>query len=262
MPNICKNCGNTLNDNEKFCTNCGTPVEVLKKVEAKRYCRQCGNLLAAGAKFCDVCGKEALPPKKKEAPAPQEPATMDEVVLPVITEDTFAGMKGNTMEKFDGFESAAMPGAAPAVPQAPTPPPAFTMDAAVPDKPKPAPQQPPLVQSAPHQQITPEAIQNANPYAQYGARQVTGSPVQQPSPQPQQYPNASPTGGQPIPPADSNSVPKKGGSNIAPVILAILIIAVILADVYLFVIKPKNNDSKKSDKDVSITNVTDDIIID
>ena len=46
----CPNCKKTVEG--EFCSNCGT-----KKPEVK-YCKECGNKLDADAKFCSKCGKE------------------------------------------------------------------------------------------------------------------------------------------------------------------------------------------------------------
>jgi|GEM_PF-1103072 len=64
---ICKNCGNPLRANAKFCPKCGTPV--LDEIEATEtispeadfdlaYCPNCGQKLRPGAKFCNSCGMD------------------------------------------------------------------------------------------------------------------------------------------------------------------------------------------------------------
>lgn len=235
MPKLCTKCGKPINDGSKFCTSCGTPVEV-ERTQVNRFCHQCGNLLAPGAKFCDVCGKEALVPKKEEPKKIEEPATMDEIVIPVITDETFAGARELNREKFDGFESAAMPGA---IPEAPAPPPAFSMDAAAPKAAAPAKPEPQPVQAPPPQRVTPESIHNSNPYAQYGARQTTGSPAQNytrpQAAQPQSnnpYGNA-PIPGQPIPSYDKHGNETKESMTV-PIILAVIIAVILIADVVVF----------------------------
>ena len=47
---ICNNCGAELEDDAKFCVECGTPVLQVKK------CVQCGKDLPLRAKFCSACG--------------------------------------------------------------------------------------------------------------------------------------------------------------------------------------------------------------
>jgi Ca-activated chloride channel homolog len=64
---LCKNCGNPLRANAKFCPKCGTPV--LDEIEATEmispkvdsdlaYCPNCGQKLRPGAKFCNNCGMD------------------------------------------------------------------------------------------------------------------------------------------------------------------------------------------------------------
>ena len=47
---ICANCGRALSPNARFCSDCGT------KVEVKRFCHNCGVELDADARFCPTCG--------------------------------------------------------------------------------------------------------------------------------------------------------------------------------------------------------------
>lgn len=47
----CSKCGNQLSNGAKFCSECGSPVQVNK------FCSNCGNQVAADAKFCPNCGK-------------------------------------------------------------------------------------------------------------------------------------------------------------------------------------------------------------
>ena len=47
---FCNKCGNQINDGEKFCTQCGTPVP------QERLCPNCQNKLADNAIFCGQCG--------------------------------------------------------------------------------------------------------------------------------------------------------------------------------------------------------------
>lgn len=293
MPKTCTKCGNPINEGEKFCTSCGTPVEVVR-VTANRFCRQCGNLLSPGAKFCDVCGKEAPQEKKKEEPKIEEPATMEGLVSPVITEETFASARELNHEKFDGFEAAEMPGSAPRSVQTPSPAPSFEMDAAAVNQPKAthAPQQPkPAPQPRP--QVTAQSIQQSNPYAQYGARQTTGNPMQnqmsaqaqaaaanavqnaqnfsRSQPQPvidaqqmqqsqaqAQYQQQSAPMPQSMPQPEQNAGEKKQ-SNAAPIIIAILIVVVIVVDILLFAgpLGDKIKEKNKNEKDVSIIQLLD-----
>lgn len=47
---FCNNCGNQINEGEKFCTQCGTPVP------QERLCPSCQAKLPDGAIFCGQCG--------------------------------------------------------------------------------------------------------------------------------------------------------------------------------------------------------------
>ena len=63
---FCKNCGTKLNDDVKFCNNCGMAQESLQpeiqKVEITMQepqpviCKNCGVVLKDGVKFCSECG--------------------------------------------------------------------------------------------------------------------------------------------------------------------------------------------------------------
>ncbi len=50
MSTVCKNCGQELPENVKFCTNCGKPVV------REPICPACGEKVKPGAKFCSECG--------------------------------------------------------------------------------------------------------------------------------------------------------------------------------------------------------------
>ena len=54
---FCKNCGNELDDDAKFCTNCGE--NVLNSIPQK-YCIHCGNILEEDAVFCTKCGNKTI----------------------------------------------------------------------------------------------------------------------------------------------------------------------------------------------------------
>lgn len=51
----CANCGNTLNENQKFCGRCGAPVSSGEPIGGN-HCTRCGNELNKGAMFCNKCG--------------------------------------------------------------------------------------------------------------------------------------------------------------------------------------------------------------
>ncbi len=218
MAKVCTNCGNTLNDNAKFCMKCGTPVQAAEKKEQK-YCVQCGNLLRDGLKFCEVCGREVASEKPKEEKAPEEPATMDELVIPEIDESTF-GTRGDAPQHFDGFEAAVLPDTEIPEPAAPAPTPEFSMDTAYADKPKPAPAPAPAA-TAPKPAPAPRPAPN----------------VQNP------YPNAAANIPAAPKPADNG---EKGGSNVVPIILAVLIVLVLIADAIIFLGHNDDKDNEKS----------------
>ena len=47
----CKNCGETMNDNQAICLNCGLAVGV-----GTNFCSNCGNQVAPNAAVCVNCG--------------------------------------------------------------------------------------------------------------------------------------------------------------------------------------------------------------
>ncbi len=48
----CSSCGATIDNNAKFCSECGA------KQNAKTFCTECGAEIDGGAKFCSSCGKK------------------------------------------------------------------------------------------------------------------------------------------------------------------------------------------------------------
>ena len=59
---ICKSCGFSVSDTQKFCQECGA------KIEHKTICTECGTELAENAKFCTECG--AMANQKNETQKP------------------------------------------------------------------------------------------------------------------------------------------------------------------------------------------------
>ncbi len=47
----CKNCGNSINENQAICLNCGVKVG-----EGETFCDNCGQPVPAGAEVCMSCG--------------------------------------------------------------------------------------------------------------------------------------------------------------------------------------------------------------
>lgn len=59
---FCENCGNKLNDGDKFCMSCGERVEMYvpaPEPSAIMYCDECGNIIYEGEAFCTNCGLKA-----------------------------------------------------------------------------------------------------------------------------------------------------------------------------------------------------------
>lgn len=52
----CPNCGTIVGAEEKFCTSCGTKLEVTQRRSEERSCPSCGTENSPGAKFCRSCG--------------------------------------------------------------------------------------------------------------------------------------------------------------------------------------------------------------
>ena len=175
MAKVCASCGAPLEDSELFCTRCGTPVDT-KKEESKIYCPQCGNVLPPDAIFCDVCGREterAKTKKKKAEAAPEEPATMEGLVAPTITEDMFAKEKSKMNQKFDGFDSvdeSAIKKAQENQDLRPKAMPSFEMDSAALPERKKEEKAPPKPAPAQKKEVTAESIKHANPYGDFAAK--------------------------------------------------------------------------------------------
>ena len=83
MSKICLKCGGTLEDDAKFCPNCGSAYG------AAPVCVKCGHELAPGTRFCPTCGAEQL-----SEPAPRVGGTGESYLKKGF--ETFAD-KINTM---------------------------------------------------------------------------------------------------------------------------------------------------------------------
>lgn len=88
MSKICPSCGNTLDDNQKFCSVCGQrapsapvqPVVTATMPTAQpvaNVCPKCGKTNAPGTKFCVACGfgfaQQTEVPQQTQQPAYQQP---------------------------------------------------------------------------------------------------------------------------------------------------------------------------------------------
>lgn len=52
----CPKCNQNFSDENRFCTNCGTPLEEDAGKDSKRFCTSCGALIEEGKDFCTSCG--------------------------------------------------------------------------------------------------------------------------------------------------------------------------------------------------------------
>lgn len=59
---VCPNCGATLDENEKFCVYCGTPLDYASvqtdEKRVQKMCPICGAELEEGQRFCTECGNQ------------------------------------------------------------------------------------------------------------------------------------------------------------------------------------------------------------
>lgn len=233
----CTKCGYELSDGAKFCGNCGTTVEA---VSEKKFCAKCGSQLKPEAKFCGVCGETvAAAPTAEEKPAEPEQPTMDELVPPIITNETFASASTTTRHEDDpDFESIEPPDTSSLPPVQNVQPTA------------------PAEKPAAVQVETPTPAANAANAAQPQA------PTQQAYSQPaNNVPNAAYT---PYPdPSKGAAQPGKNSSIIVPIILLILIIAVIAVDIFvLFPDRIFDKDDSSAEKDIANTVPSQTIVVD
>ena len=237
MSIICKNCGKELADNAKFCGGCGSKIEAEPVQSNGRLCPACGAALTPGVNFCASCGLPIEP-----IVIENEPTEMEELVPPVITDDTFAVRPQEDIPaEMEGIASQAYTQPAPE-PVIPTPAPIPV--------PAPAPVQE-NVYRAPEQ---PAYQQPQQPMyqQQYAQPNIPQQPNNMPQYQPYPDPNAV------------NTVPgKKGSGMLVPIILILLILGVIAFDVfYLFRDKIFGSDDSSSKKSTSskasVSSVVDD----
>ena len=55
---LCKNCGTQVNDDVKFCQNCGSEIvhENSENANKTKFCANCGFKMDENVKFCPSCG--------------------------------------------------------------------------------------------------------------------------------------------------------------------------------------------------------------
>lgn len=68
--NYCPQCNTPLREGAKFCTTCGTKIEVAPA------CPRCNTLLKPNAKFCTTCGEKLILPEKTSTNSEPESASM------------------------------------------------------------------------------------------------------------------------------------------------------------------------------------------
>ena len=83
--NVCMNCGNTLESEDRFCMLCGTPVKKpsvsVRAAVPQAFCMKCGSKLEEGLRFCTSCG------------APREDERANEIAASSV--DTGAALRQN-----------------------------------------------------------------------------------------------------------------------------------------------------------------------
>lgn len=73
----CQNCGSEIEQGNKFCTNCGSPVAAepteQKIVNDPNACTSCGHVNQPGHKFCENCGAKLQETTPPAIPSPYSP---------------------------------------------------------------------------------------------------------------------------------------------------------------------------------------------
>ncbi len=64
----CRNCGHEMKDDDRFCTQCGTPIAPKEEPPKPPVCSNCGQLFNEDALFCSNCGAAKDAPKQEDAP--------------------------------------------------------------------------------------------------------------------------------------------------------------------------------------------------
>lgn len=69
----CSSCGAQIEENNKFCTDCGTKIEKTSEKEEKEIiCPKCSKKLSSNIKFCTDCGTKMGQPVIKKSPSIQK----------------------------------------------------------------------------------------------------------------------------------------------------------------------------------------------
>lgn len=254
MPD-CPTCGLPYAEGDKFCPQCGGKLPAKAKTLT---CKMCGNTLNEHAQFCNICGTPTGVNKEEQKPKEDlSNPTMDEIQIPVITDDTPALQEKPLKDaNTPTMDSIFMPGQQPAPQQsAPQPAPVITPEEkamanrTVDIAPTPVINDTPVVNdmgntSSMYDQysqnqnmgagettvLTPEGretvSQQSGNITPEGQMPVGGNAI------PNQIPNGMNGGNGPRAVKRGEVVPGKGAGALVPIILVILIIGVILFDVF------------------------------
>lgn len=100
----CGNCGANMNEDEIFCSKCGTKKEVVEQQNemnnaAISFCPGCGNKLSQGESFCAKCGK------KVEAVANTKAKETKEEVVPTEEKEEVVASEEEVQEEVTSVET-------------------------------------------------------------------------------------------------------------------------------------------------------------
>lgn len=110
----CPSCGARMEDDSRFCVNCGTPITVAEQ-PSQGFCVECGNKLSVGSSFCEICGMPvapAVPAGEASASGAAEPvgglasASTTSVMDPVADDGPCVAVQG-----YGAVRAASGPGA-------------------------------------------------------------------------------------------------------------------------------------------------------